>query len=165
MAKSGYFAALALRVMLRGGPGTRPSLTGHLTPIDTGDKFPGRLDVQPPVPARPDAIAPFEENGYVDIELMPIPGCPYSAAFPDPFACALALEGIDPNLMTVLEITADADAAARSFPGITNVHCRREGPVCLQHRAGRDLPGVPGEGRLSGQPLRESLRQAVQACV
>ncbi|BCW71389.1 hypothetical protein [Arthrobacter sp. NicSoilB8] len=51
------------------------------------------------------------------IELQTIPGCPHSESARELFARALELEGIDPALLAVTEITTDADAAAASFHG------------------------------------------------
>ena len=51
------------------------------------------------------------------IELLTIPGCPHSLPARELFARALSLEGIDPALLMVTEITTDAHAAAASFHG------------------------------------------------
>lgn len=48
----------------------------------------------------------------MDIELLVIPDCPNSSPARELLAHALALEGIDPELITVREISADADAHA-----------------------------------------------------
>ena len=98
----------------------------------------------------------------MDIELLIIPGCPNSGPARDLFARALALEGLDPELITVREISTDADAKVQSFRGSPTFRI-----------AGMDIfpstaePAVacrvyPTAGGLSGEPSLESLRHAIR---
>lgn len=96
------------------------------------------------------------------IELLTIPGCPHGASARELFASALELEGIDPALLTVTEITTDADAAAVSFRGSptfiidgTDLYPSNASPA-LTCRL------YPSRHGLSGQPDLQSLRQAIR---
>ncbi|MCX6498251.1 MAG: hypothetical protein NTU93_05540 [Arthrobacter sp.] len=96
------------------------------------------------------------------IELLTIPGCPHGVSARDLFATALEAEGIDPALLTVREITTDADAAASSFHGSPSFIM--DGADLFPSNA---APAVacrvyPGPRGLSGQPELESLRDAIR---
>jgi hypothetical protein len=98
----------------------------------------------------------------MEIELLTIPGCLHSVSARELFAGALALEGIDPALLTVTEIITDADAAAASFHGSPSFIV--DGTDLFPSNA---APSVscrvyPSQRGLSGQPDLESLRAAIR---
>lgn len=98
----------------------------------------------------------------MDLELLVIPDCPNSSPARELLAHALALEGIDPALITVREISTDADADAHAFRGSPTF--RIDGKDFYPSTA---EPAVtcrvyPAGHSLSGQPTLESLRQAIR---
>ncbi|ADX75168.1 hypothetical protein Asphe3_41030 (plasmid) [Pseudarthrobacter phenanthrenivorans Sphe3] len=98
----------------------------------------------------------------MSFELRTTPGCPNSSPALELFHAALRAEGLDPGLVTVLELTSEAEAAALQFHG---------SPSFISD--GRDLfPSAAGTGLscrvyptgsgLSGLPSLESLRTGVR---
>lgn len=101
-------------------------------------------------------------NGAMNIELLTIPDCPHSRSARELFATALELEGIDPALLTVTEITTEADAATASFHGSPSFIV--DGTDLFPSNAAPALTCrvYPSQRGLSGQPDLESLRKAIR---
>lgn len=98
----------------------------------------------------------------MNIELLTIPDCPHSRAARELFATALELEGIDQALLTVTEITTEADAATASFHGSPSFIV--DGTDLFPSNAAPALTCrvYPSQRGLSGQPDLESLRKAIR---
>jgi hypothetical protein len=96
------------------------------------------------------------------IELLTIPGCPHSCSAWELFASALELEGIDPAMLTVKEITTAADAAAASFHGSPSFII--DGTDLFPSNAAPALTCrvYPSRRGFVGQPDLESLRDAIR---
>lgn len=96
------------------------------------------------------------------IELRTIPDCPNSLAARDLFAGALEMEGIDAALLTVKEITTDADAVAASFHGSPSFTI--DGADLFPSTAEPALACrvYPNQQGFKGQPDLESLRAAIR---
>lgn len=96
------------------------------------------------------------------IELLTIPGCPHGLSARGLFASALELEGMDPALLTVTEITTEAEAAAASLHGSPSFII--DGTDLFASNAAPALTCrvYPSQRGLSGQPDLESLRKAIR---
>ena len=98
----------------------------------------------------------------MDIRLLTIPGCPHGASAWKLFASALEQEGLDPALLTVTDITTQAEAAAASFHGSPSFVV--DGIDLFPSSAAPAVSCRVYRGRdgLSGQPDLESLRTAIR---
>lgn len=98
----------------------------------------------------------------MQIQLLTIPGCPHGVSARDLFATALEAEGIDPALLTVAEISTDADAAARSFHGSPSFIIDGADLFPSDTAPAVACRVYPGPGGLAGQPELGSLRQEIR---
>ena len=101
-------------------------------------------------------------NEAMDVELLTIPGCPHAVPARELFASALELEGIDPALLAVTEITTDADAAAASFQGSPSFIIDGKDLFPSDAAPALTCRVYPSQRGLSGQPDLESLREAIR---
>ncbi|MFH5877455.1 hypothetical protein [Arthrobacter sp. NA-172] len=99
----------------------------------------------------------------MDFELLTIQDCPNGTAARELFSRAAALEGTDPALISIREITTDEEASASGFHGSPTFtmdgadlfpSTAEPAVTCRVYRT---------DGRLSGLPSLESLRQAIQS--
>lgn len=96
------------------------------------------------------------------IELLTIPGCPHSHSARELFASALEMEGIDPALLTIKEVTTDADAVTAMFHGSPSFTI--DGTDLFPSNAAPALTCrvYPSQQGFTGQPDLESLRTAIR---
>jgi hypothetical protein len=99
----------------------------------------------------------------MDFELLTIEDCPHGSAARELFSQALELEGTDPALIAVREITTDEEATASGFRGSPTftmdgadlfASTAEPAMTCRVYRTAAGLSGVPS---------LEALRQAIRA--
>jgi hypothetical protein len=101
----------------------------------------------------------------MDLELLVIPDCPNSSPARELFARALDLEEIDPDLLTVREISTDADATAHSFRGSPTFSIGEKDLFPSTAEPALTCRVYPAAEGLSGRPSIESLRQAIRTSI
>ncbi|WP_028267204.1 hypothetical protein [Arthrobacter sp. MA-N2] len=99
----------------------------------------------------------------MDFELLTIQGCPHGSAARELFSQAAELEGTDPAVIAVREITSDEEAAASGFRGSPSF--TMDGIDLFESTAAPALTCrvYRTDGALTGLPGLESLRQAIRA--
>lgn len=98
----------------------------------------------------------------MSFELRTIPGCPNSGPALELFRAALRAEGLDPGLVTVLELTSEAEAAALQFHGSPSFIAGGRDLFPAAAGTGLSCRVYPAGNGLSGLPAVDSLRTAVR---
>ncbi|MEO5314355.1 hypothetical protein PV772_09580 [Pseudarthrobacter sp. CC12] len=95
-------------------------------------------------------------------EVRTIPGCPNSGPAVELFKNVLHAEGLDPELLTVREISSESEAAAVLFRGSPSFLAGGKDLFPSTADAGLSCRLYPADTGLSGLPSAESLRAAVR---
>ncbi|MDP9988754.1 hypothetical protein J2S98_003943 [Arthrobacter oryzae] len=95
-------------------------------------------------------------------EVRTIPGCPNSGPAVELFKNVLHAEGLDPELLTVREISSGSEAAAVLFRGSPSFLAGGKDLFPSTADAGLSCRLYPADTGLSGLPSAESLRAAVR---
>lgn len=96
-------------------------------------------------------------------ELRTIPGCPNTGPALKLFQVALKDENIDPDLVTVLQVTTESEAAALNFQGSPTFVAAGQDLFPSSAKSGISCRVYQTNHGLSGLPSVESLRAAVRA--
>ena len=95
-------------------------------------------------------------------EVRTIPGCPNSGPALEFFRQVLHAEGLDPELVTVREISSESEAAEMLFRGSPSFTAGGKDLFPSTADAGLSCRLYPAGTGLSGLPSAESLRAAVR---